>query len=355
MNIWITLLALIASLYTGVPQHAFGAHHTLDRRQAPGQAPRARPGFRLVRARLRSSTTSTTAAPDDYYYYEVPEDSQTAPPPPASRFRGRVVARTRGRPPQKGPGPNPIPPPPSYEEELSHYGYNFGPPKQGNKLPTSTTTTTTTTAAPTDPPRTLSPNYKQRADGRIIDFLADPNFPRELKGSDLTDYPFYENLPEDIDFDCGKWHDGFYASIKHKCQLFHYCFGALRYDFLCPNYTLYDQTTFTCRFINSVECEKSEKHYDRNEALYKETTTVPPSTKAPPPPPPPRKKPPKKKLVTTTPASEEYDEYEYEDETTTTLTTTTTTTAKPKRRRLRPRLRIPGSRGPQQSSGEGTK
>ncbi|KAG0430395.1 hypothetical protein HPB47_022725, partial [Ixodes persulcatus] len=137
--------------------------------------------------------------------------------------------------------------------------------------------------------------------------------------------------------------------------LFHYCFGALRYDFLCPNYTLYDQTTFTCRFINSVECEKSEKHYDRNEALYKETTTVPPSTKAPPPPPPPRKKPPKKKLVTTTPASEEYDEYEYEDETTTTLTTTTTTTAKPKRRRLRPRLRIPGSRGPQQSSGEGTK
>ncbi|KAM7315151.1 uncharacterized protein ISCGN_004934 [Ixodes scapularis] len=119
--------------WKGVPQHAFGAHHTLDRRQAPGQAPRARPGFRLVRARLRSSTTSTTAAPDDYYYYEVPEESQTAPPPPPSRFRGRVVARTRGRPPQKSPGANPIPPPPSYEEELAHYGYNFGASHPGGQ------------------------------------------------------------------------------------------------------------------------------------------------------------------------------------------------------------------------------
>ncbi|XP_077484014.1 uncharacterized protein LOC144094037 [Amblyomma americanum] len=342
MNVWITLLALVVTLQTGIPQNASGAQHKLARRQAARQP---RPGFRLVRARVRS-TTSTTAAPDDYYYYEVPEERHTPPPPP--RGRGRVVARFRGRAPPK-PAPSPIPPPPSYEEELAHYGYSFGPPKQSS----STTTTTTTTPAPTDPPKTLSPNYRERADGRIIDFRADPNFPRELKNADLTDYPFYENVPEDINFDCNKWHDGFYASIPHKCQLFHYCFGGLRYDFLCPNYTLYDQTTFTCRFINTVECEKSEKHYDRNEALYKETTTVPPSTVPPRPPPPPRKKPspPKKKTsttsTTTTEAPEEYDEYEYEDEETTTTTTTTTTTARPKRRRLRPRLRLSGSRGPQ--------
>ncbi|KAL1435631.1 hypothetical protein MTO96_001502 [Rhipicephalus appendiculatus] len=321
MNVWITLLALIVTLQTGIPQNASGAHHKLARRQAVRQP---RPGFRLVRAR--------------------------PPTRPPTRGRGRVVARFRGRGQQR-PAPNPIPPPPSYEEELAHYGYSFGPPKQ---TPSTTTTTTTTTPAPTDPPKTLSPNYRERADGRIIDFRADPNFPRELKNADLTDYPFYENVPEDITFDCSKWHDGFYASIPHKCQLFHYCYGGFRYDFLCPNYTLYDQTTFTCRFINTVECEKSEKHYDRNEALYKETTTVAPSTVPPRPPPPPRKKPspPKKKTstttTTTTEAPDEYEEYEYEeDDATTTTTTTTTTTAKPKRRRLRPRLRVPGSRGPQ--------
>lgn len=351
MNVWITLFALVVTLHAGIPQNTDGAHHKLVRRQAARQP---RPGFRLVRARLRSSTTSTTTAnPDDYYYYEVPEESQTPAPPPPPRGRGRVVGRFRGRG-QPRPAAAPIPPPPSYEEELAHYGYSFGPPKQTP----STTTTTTTTPAPTDPPKTLSPNYRERSDGRIIDFRADPNFPRELKNADLTEYPFYENVPEDINFDCNKWHDGFYASIPHRCQLFHYCYGGLRYDFLCPNYTLYDQTTFTCRFINTVECEKSEMHYDRNEALYKETTTVPPSTVAPRPPPPPRKKPSlsKKKTTsttTTTEAPDEYDEYEYEeDETTTasTTTTTTTTTAKPKRRRLRPRLRVPGSRGPQASA-----
>ncbi|KAH7946262.1 hypothetical protein HPB49_022357 [Dermacentor silvarum] len=148
------------------------------RRQAVRQP---RPGFRLVRARVRSTTSTTTASPDDYFYYEVPEDSHTpAPTRPPFRGRGRVVGRFRGRGQQR-PAPNPIPPPPSYEDELEHYG--------------------------------------QRADGRIIDFYADPNFPRELKGADLTDYPFYENLPEDINFDCSKWHDGFYASIPHKCQM----------------------------------------------------------------------------------------------------------------------------------------
>ncbi|XP_075749550.1 uncharacterized protein LOC142814557 [Rhipicephalus microplus] len=347
MNVWITLLALIVTLQTGIPQNASGAHHKLARRQAVRQP---RPGFRLVRARVRSTTSTTTASPDDYYYYEVPEEHTPPPTRPPTRGRGRVVTRFRGRGQQR-PAPSPIPPPPSYEEELAHYGYSFGPPKQSSST-TTTTTTTTTTPAPTDPPKTLSPNYRERADGRIIDFRADPNFPRELKGADLTDYPFYENVPDDITFDCSKWHDGFYASIPHKCQLFHYCFGGFRYDFLCPNYTLYDQTTFTCRFINTVECEKSEKHYDRNEALYKETTTVPPSTVPPRPPPPPRKKPspPKKKTstttTTTTEAPDDYDEYEYEEDDTTT-TTTTTTTAKPKRRRLRPRLRVPGSRGPQ--------
>lgn len=53
-------------------------------------------------------------------------------------------------------------------------------------------------------------------------------------------------------------------------QIYHHCAIGQRYDFLCPNYTLFDQTTFTCRFINTVDCDASMKHYDRNNALYVE-------------------------------------------------------------------------------------
>lgn len=52
-----------------------------------------------------------------------------------------------------------------------------------------------------------------------IDYVLDPNLPRELNGHNLTDYPFYNALPEDIDFKCDGLHDGFYASVPHKCQV----------------------------------------------------------------------------------------------------------------------------------------
>lgn len=153
-----------------------------------------------------------------------------------------------------------------------------------------TTTTTTTTASPrrrsgrrrfrrpTEPPTTtttttLSPNYKNRTDGRIIDYQADPNFPYELKGADLTEYPFYVKIPEN-DFNCEGRHDGYYANIKLYCQVYHHCaVGHQRYDFLCPNYTLFDQTTFTCRFVNSVNCQNSADHYARNNELYVTNST----------------------------------------------------------------------------------
>ncbi|KAJ8679385.1 hypothetical protein QAD02_015172 [Eretmocerus hayati] len=51
-----------------------------------------------------------------------------------------------------------------------------------------------------------------------IDYIWDPNLPRELNGYNLSDYPFYASMPEDIDFKCDGLHDGFYASVPHKCQ-----------------------------------------------------------------------------------------------------------------------------------------
>lgn len=52
-----------------------------------------------------------------------------------------------------------------------------------------------------------------------IDYIWDPNLPRELNGYNLSGYPFYNSIPEDIDFKCDGLHDGFYASVPHKCQV----------------------------------------------------------------------------------------------------------------------------------------
>lgn len=89
--------------------------------------------------------------------------------------------------------------------------------------PTKKFTTSTTVATPDNgiPPH-LRSKYKPRTDGRFIDFLRDPNRPRELKGFDLTDYPFYIKVPEDIDFECDDKKDGYYASIPHKCQVIYF-------------------------------------------------------------------------------------------------------------------------------------
>lgn len=57
-----------------------------------------------------------------------------------------------------------------------------------------------------------------------IDYIWDPNLPRELNGYNLSDYPFYNSIPEDIDFKCDGLHDGFYASVPHKCQVINYTY-----------------------------------------------------------------------------------------------------------------------------------
>lgn len=54
-----------------------------------------------------------------------------------------------------------------------------------------------------------------------IDYIYDPNLPRELNGYNLSEYPFYATVPppEKLDFKCDGLHDGFYASVPHKCQV----------------------------------------------------------------------------------------------------------------------------------------
>jgi hypothetical protein len=67
-----------------------------------------------------------------------------------------------------------------------------------------------------------------------IDYVHDPNLPRELNGYNLSEYPFLNSVPEEIEFKCDGLHDGFYASVPHKCQV-NYRFCALYHE---PTMTL---------------------------------------------------------------------------------------------------------------------
>lgn len=280
-----------------------------------------------ARGRLRSrtssttttTTTTTTKAPpaDDYYYYYYDEEEEALGKQPIATTTTTTTTTTT-RPPARRPVPGRRPgngrpsgfrpSTSSTTESPARAGVKFDPESQFAPPPedvqeTSSTerttrkytTSTTASPGPGGIPAHLAHKYKVRKDGRFIDYLRDPNRPRELKGFDLTDYPFYVKVPDDITFDCEDKKDGYYASVPHHCQLFHYCFAGARYDFLCANYTLYDQTTFTCRFANNVDCESSESYYYRNDDLWKETTTTSTTPE------------PKKKR------KKEYD-YEYEDE-----------------------------------------
>jgi len=116
------------------------------------------------------------------------------------------------------------------------------------------------------------------------DYKYDPNLPHELIGYDLSTYPFYKRPPtEGHNFTCDGRLDGFYASIPHHCQVYYNCLFGQRYEFLCANYTMFDQVNFICNYASDVDCPSSELYYDRNEELYVEasTTTAAPPRQAP--------------------------------------------------------------------------
>ncbi|CAD7004810.1 unnamed protein product [Ceratitis capitata] len=170
----------------------------------------------------------------------------------------------------------------------------------------SIATTSATTTAKTTSTTTEAPSSEATSDGTAtgttknskltgipqIDYIWDPNLPRELRGYNLSSYPFFSNVPpeEDIHFKCDGLHDGFYASIEHKCQVYHHCVYGIRHDFLCANFTAFDQRTFICHFVSDVDCEGSKNYWNRNDDLYMATTTTTTTTTTTEPPPTPRRR-----------------------------------------------------------------
>ncbi|XP_055909980.1 serine/arginine repetitive matrix protein 1 isoform X2 [Eupeodes corollae] len=173
---------------------------------------------------------------------------------------------------------------------MSHSGaLRPGFPKPAYTTSTTTTTTTTTTEVPettvaaeeTEPKVAHHVNATTKPSKKLtgipqIDWVWDPNLPRELNGYNLSTYPFFSTVPphNEIAFKCDGLHDGFYASIEYKCQVYHHCIYGIRHDFLCANFTAFDQRTFICHFVSEVDCENSAKFWNRNDNLYMATTTT---------------------------------------------------------------------------------
>ncbi|XP_041564152.1 ABC transporter F family member 4 isoform X2 [Drosophila elegans] len=167
---------------------------------------------------------------------------------------------------------------------------------------------------------TLSKNSKLTGIPQI-DYIWDPNLPRELRGYNLSTYPFLSTVPpmDEIHFKCEGLHDGFYASIEYKCQIYHHCVYGIRHDFLCANFTAFDQRTFICHFASDVDCEGSQKYWNRNDELYMATTTTSTSTTTTPAPPtqapPPRRRPQRPQRPLRRPYNRRpIDDYYYEDQ-----------------------------------------
>jgi hypothetical protein len=53
------------------------------------------------------------------------------------------------------------------------------------------------------------------------------------------------------------------VSAHSNCQVYHQCLFGTRYDFMCANFTAFDQKIFNCQFANEVDCDNSPLFYDR--------------------------------------------------------------------------------------------
>merc|ERR1712126_246558 len=83
------------------------------------------------------------------------------------------------------------------------------------------------------------------------------------------DYPILSIAPE-TSFQCDGYIEGYYADTEAECQVFHICgnqgdTSLVKYDFLCPNGTLFNQQYFICDWWFNVDCSLAETFYSLNE------------------------------------------------------------------------------------------
>ncbi|TRY69147.1 hypothetical protein TCAL_11009 [Tigriopus californicus] len=69
------------------------------------------------------------------------------------------------------------------------------------------------------------------------------------------------------DFSCTGRVYGYYADPRADCQVFHICLGRrdVKWSFMCPNGTIFNQQHFVCDFALNVDCNVTEEFYNLNE------------------------------------------------------------------------------------------
>merc|ERR1712018_9732 len=73
-------------------------------------------------------------------------------------------------------------------------------------------------------------------------------------------------IPTDLNFSCDGRAYGYYADPATNCQVFHICLGDgdIKWSFLCPNQTIFNQQYFVCDYAINVECNNAESFYSLN-------------------------------------------------------------------------------------------
>jgi len=92
-----------------------------------------------------------------------------------------------------------------------------------------------------------------------------------IPGQPGVDYPVY-SVPPETSFSCDGYIEGYYADPEAECQSFHICAndgigGLLKYSFLCPNGTLFNQQYFICDWWFNTDCSQAEDFYYLNEEV----------------------------------------------------------------------------------------
>jgi len=92
-----------------------------------------------------------------------------------------------------------------------------------------------------------------------------------IPGQPGEDYPVY-SVPPDTSFTCYGKIEGYYGDPEADCQTFHICAndgigGLLKYTFLCPNGTIFNQQYFICDWWFNVDCSLTEEYYYLNEEV----------------------------------------------------------------------------------------
>ncbi|KAK8744231.1 hypothetical protein OTU49_001069 [Cherax quadricarinatus] len=77
-------------------------------------------------------------------------------------------------------------------------------------------------------------------------------------------------------FSCLERPYGYYADMEANCQAFHICLNDLKWSFLCPNQTLFNQEYFVCDYAINVDCSLAASFYSLNDNFGKveDTTEV---------------------------------------------------------------------------------